>query len=410
MEEFTIKTDNFQRDFQEKTDSFQSEFKRIETEFKRVETDLEHLTNIVEYLNNRMDQVASSVTATADQLNAGSPWISADQRLRQNPEFLLLAHLVSYFDEPIALDVGANEGALIKVLLDAGFEVYAFEPYPPVAEKLRNKLGDNPRSHVLEIALGSQDKTLVLHIAEDGSEQTGEDPSVHNTFQPHFVAKDVSFNSELQVPVRSLSSLVAEKAVPSNFQVLKVDTEGFDLEVIRGLGQLRPAVLQTEFWGEGFLFVKQKEVAELALGREIIKEMRARGYRWNLIMFREEGVPTIRFTANLANVPNQSQGNIFFFRDYRLFEEAYRWSQGALPQFLHRSEPSSKVEPPIESSEVEAAGAKTPDAETSRAQGSAMNSTLREALSGLDSLVDHNGGDASPSKDAPMLRRPEGLG
>jgi FkbM family methyltransferase len=353
-EEFTIKSNHLQNEFQEKTDNFQREF-------QRVEADLEHLKSSLYAIQDRLGHVYN-------HLNSGLPWLPADQRLDQNPEFLLLAHLVSYFEEPIAFDVGANEGALTKVLLDAGFEVYAFEPYPPSVDKLRKNLGDNSRLHVLGIAVGSEDTTLALHIAEGGSDQTGEDPSVYNTFRPHFVASEVSFSTELQVPVRSLSSLVAKKEAPSKFQILKVDTEGFDLEVIRGLGQLQPAVVQTEFWGEGFLFVKQQEAAKLALGREIIKEMRSRGYRWNLIMFRQEGVPAIRLAANLANVPDRSWGNIFFFTDYRLFEEAYRWSQGALPQYVYSASPHAEAGPVTESGQAEAPSEETPVAEASGTQ------------------------------------------
>ena len=352
----------------------------------RLESDLQHLKNDLQHLKNDLQELARSLDATKErlghvhnQLNAGQPWLSAEQKLDQNPEFLLLAHLVSYFEEPIALDVGANEGALTKVLLDAGFEVYAFEPYPPVANKLQKSLGDNPRLHVSELALGSHDTTLVLHIAEGGSEQTGEDPSVYNTFQPHFVAKDVSFNSELQVPVRSLSSLVAKKELPPNFQILKIDTEGFDLEVIRGLGQLQPAVVQTEFWGEGFLFVRQEQAAELALGREIIVEMRARGYRWSLIMFRQEGVPTIRLAANLANVPERSWGNIFFFKDHQLFEQAYRWSRGALPQYLDHSGVGDEPGQNAESRQAEARTAETPVAEVSGTKTPVAQAALEDA-------------------------------
>src|ERR1700730_15042871 len=88
-EEFTIKSNHLQNEFQEKTDNFQRE--------------LEHLKSSLHAVQDRLGHVYN-------HLNSGLPWLPADQRLDQNPEFLLLAHLVSYFEEPIAFDVGANEG------------------------------------------------------------------------------------------------------------------------------------------------------------------------------------------------------------------------------------------------------------------------------------------------------------
>jgi hypothetical protein len=85
-------------------------------------------------------------------------------------------------------------------------------------------------------------------------------------------------------------------------------------------------------------------------------------------MFRQEGVPAIRLAANLANVPDRSWGNIFFFTDYRLFEEAYRWSQGALPQYLYSASPHAEAGPVTESGQAEAPSEETPVAEASGTQ------------------------------------------
>ena len=313
------------------TESFETKVQTLEL---RIDTLRNALNNVQEQLNHV--EARLQATELYDQL--AMPWLPTEEKLDDNPEFLLMAHLVNFFPKPIAFDVGANEGALSKVLLDAGFEVYAFEPYAPAARKLLDRLGKRTDLHLLEMAVGSEDTTLMLHIAEGGLETTGEDPSVYNTFRPHHVAKEVTFTSQLEVPVRSLSSLAVKNEIPHDFPLLKIDTEGFDLEVIRGLGQLRPEVVQTEFWGEDFLFVRdQAEATNLVLAKQIIEEMRIRGYRWNLLMFRLEGEPAIRFTANLAAAPKRSWGNVFFFREFQLFEQAYRWTSAALPRLQHRA-------------------------------------------------------------------------
>ena len=324
-------------DFQIKVQVLENKIATLREQLKNVQDSVQVRFNEVQ---NRLDSVDHRLNNVDEKVHTielcdrlAEPWLPTEGKLDDNPEFLLLAHLVNFFPKPVALDVGANEGALSEVLLDAGFEVYAFEPYPPAMKKLADQLAKRPGLHLMEMAVGSEDTTLALHIAEGGRETTGDDPSVYNTFRPHFVGKDVSFTGRVQVPVRSLSSLAARREIPDDFPLLKIDTEGFDLEVIRGLGQLQPQVVQTEFWGEDFLFVKNEaDNSKLALAKQIIEEMRARDYRWNLLMFRIEGEPAIRFTANLAAAPKRSWGNLFFFKDFRIFEEAYRWTSTTLPR------------------------------------------------------------------------------
>jgi FkbM family methyltransferase len=319
------------------TENFQIKVEQLERQIATLENELKglhsHVENEFHNVHNQLNRADARLETTELYDRLATPWLPKEEKLDDNPEFLLLGHLVNFFPRPVALDVGANEGALSEVLLDAGFEVFAFEPYPPAMEKLARRLATRPGLHLMEMALGSEDTTLALHIAEGGREATGDDPSVYNTFRPHFVGREVAFTSQVEVPVRSLSSLAAKKEIPDDFPVLKIDTEGFDLEVIRGLGKLQPQVVQTEFWGEDFLFVKNEpNNTKLALAKQIIGEMRARGYQWNLLMFRIEGEPAIRFTANLASAPKRSWGNLFFFKDFRVFEEAYRWTRAALPR------------------------------------------------------------------------------
>jgi FkbM family methyltransferase len=275
-------------------------------------------------------------------LELGIPWLSDDPSLADDPEFLLMAYLYGVLPSRIAIDVGANEGRLSKILLQTGYRVFAFEPYPPVLEKLRETLGGNPEMTIFDCALGSQDTKLPLHVATVEKNVSIGDGSLYNTFRPHFVSEGVEFASQIDVNVRTLSSLVEEGALPDRISLLKIDTEGFDLEVIRGMGNLRPTVVQAEFWGDEFLFVRYEGESRPVSSGEIISEMRSRGYWWNLIIFRIEGEYDIRFTSNLANAPMRAWGNILFFEDFNLFSMAYRWCQAALPRLQEAGNPSSR--------------------------------------------------------------------
>src|SRR5260221_1586549 len=319
-------------------ENFQIKVEGLENKIGLLQSELNNLRDHVQndlrnHAQNEFNRMHDRLQTIEQREQLATPWLPMEGKLDDNPEFLLLAHLVNFFPKPIALDVGANKGALSEVFLDAGYEVYAVEPFPRTMKRLAQGLGDGPGLHLMKMAVGSEDTTLTLHIAEGGREATGDDPSVFNPFRPHFVAQDLAFTAQVQVPVRSLRSLAARKEIPDDFPVLKIDTEGFDLEVIRGIGQLRPQVVQTEFWGEGFLFVKNEaDDTKLVLAKQIIEEMRARDYRWNLLMFRIEGEPAIRFTANLGTAPKYSWGNLFFFKDFSVFKEAYRRTSAVLPR------------------------------------------------------------------------------
>src|SRR5258706_607507 len=55
----------------------------------------------------------------------------------------------------------------------------------------------------------------------------------------------------IRVRCRSLASLAAEGIVADRIGILKTDTEGNDLAVMRGLGALRPQLIACEFFTEG---------------------------------------------------------------------------------------------------------------------------------------------------------------
>jgi hypothetical protein len=94
------------------------------------------------------------------------------------------------------------------------------------------------------------------------------------------------------------------------------------------------ALVQTEFWGDDFLFVRNEKNREnFVSSNEIIREMRKRDYFWNIIVFRMEAESCVRFGANLASAPKRAWGNMLFFLHHNLFLEALLWCQGTLPRF-----------------------------------------------------------------------------
>jgi FkbM family methyltransferase len=306
------------------SDNIDARARRSEDELRKLEEHFTRLNLVVKSLEQRFNE----------RLAISEPWLPEEHFVHSEPEYYLAAFLHNFLPNRVLLDVGANVGDFTEVVSDSGYHVYAFEPFPATFGRLKARMADRGNVKTFNVALGSTETTLPLYVASEPSDARQDDPSLYNTFRPHFVRESLVFAETVDVPVRTIESMVKSGEVPEQIDFLKVDTEGFDLEVVRGLGNIRPSVVQTEFWGDDFLFVRDETNREnFASSAEIISELRNRDFFWNIIVFRMDAESFVRFGTNLASAPKKAWGNMLFFRDHNLFLEALRWCQGALPRF-----------------------------------------------------------------------------
>jgi FkbM family methyltransferase len=257
---------------------------------------------------------------------------SADKFGTQNPDVGLLQYLYSYLSDPIAIDVGAHRGAVTERLLETGYSVYAFEPYPPSYAELEHKHKGGGDLHTFPLAIGPADGKVMLHVASDVSGKNDNDPTLFNTLVEHPLGHDFRFTQTIPVEVRSLASLVQSGELPKRAGVLKIDTEGLDLEVIRGMGQLRPSVVMAEFWDPAHEFGKSGK----GRAADLITEMKMQGYAWHLVVYHLDASSTISYYHNRRDTVPGSWGNVVFFENQRLLAEALRWIEDVLPPTLFR--------------------------------------------------------------------------
>ena len=252
----------------------------------------------------------------------------------QNPETGLMAFLYSFLPSRVALDIGAHTGEVSERLLDAGYEVYAFEPNPPVYARLVERLGPHREFHAFDCALAAGEAAMPLHVAEDRSAggRYG-DPTVFSSLAAHSMPEDLPFTGQVEVRVRTLAGLHGEKALPEEIGLVKIDTEGYDLEVIRGMGERRYPVVCAEFWDERIPFGQAGLRYTLV---QLVREMKERGYPWHLVIYRIWGRELTAFFSNHPRAVPGSWGNVFFFRDHGLFREADRWCSAMLPRTYFR--------------------------------------------------------------------------
>lgn len=289
----------------------------------------EGVTNLTlenEVIYQQIEAVHQQIEAVHQQVEAVQPKVirSSDS----DPETRLMSYLYSYLSNRRALDVGANVGDVSEKLLEAGYEVYAFEPFPEVFEKLRCRLDTKNQFHSYPVAVGSIDETRSLYLAQDQTkENVYKDSALYNSLTKHSMPGDMVFAGSITVPVRSLESLHASGELPDDIGLVKIDTEGFDLEVLRGMGSYRYPVVVVEFWDTQFPFGLSEAFNRLP---DMVSEMKGKDYHWYLVIYRVWGSDEVSFYCNYPKSMEKSWGNVFFFRDHSIFSTACKWCSSVL--------------------------------------------------------------------------------
>ncbi len=161
-----------------------------------------------------------------------------------------VAKLFRMCDIRCVLDVGANDGDYTEWLRrEVGYKglVVSFEPVRELVEQLRAKARHDPKWIVHDFALGSSNTRSQINVMQGHTFSSFLTPD-HSTVT-EFGDKNVVKHVE-EVEVRTLDSVIGMLREQHQIEnlYLKIDTQGFDLEVVRGAAGTLPEVraLQTE--------------------------------------------------------------------------------------------------------------------------------------------------------------------
>ena len=125
----------------------------------------------------------------------------------------------------VVFDVGANEGQTAQHYLHAFpcAEIYSFEPVAATYRLLSQRVSIWPRVRTFQLAFADSNRTARIQLVPvPGLNSLRNEISDTNTSSP----------GEL-VNIRTLESFCAEENI-THIDLLKTDTEGFDLEVLKG--------------------------------------------------------------------------------------------------------------------------------------------------------------------------------
>lgn len=171
------------------------------------------------------------------------------QKKRARAEGMLDGILSQLGPGDVALDCGANVGAVAVPLSETGATVYAFEPDPVAFAVLSQRAAGRPNLHAVAAAVGTNAGTATLHrtpgFATDAVAAT-----VSSTLLTGVRAAETGDAPSVEVEVLDLPDIVADlqagrfpdglprpkgRRKPGRLAVLKLDVEGAELDLLEAL-------------------------------------------------------------------------------------------------------------------------------------------------------------------------------
>jgi FkbM family methyltransferase len=183
--------------------------------------------------------------------------------------------LVSGGPVRVVFDIGSNVGDSVAAFRSAfpGSDVYAFEPSPTVFSKLQERMRNEPQVKLVQAAVGEHDGTASLHqnSADDSNSMLANSSRIYE-FAPIEMCEPVR---DIEVPITRIDSFCAKHSI-SQIDLLKVDSQGYERQILAGAGDLlAPKFIRGLFLE--ILFVDLWDNQSWC--GEVLELMRARGYR-----------------------------------------------------------------------------------------------------------------------------------
>jgi FkbM family methyltransferase len=161
--------------------------------------------------------------------------------------YLLRSGLTELFDQlqiNCAIDVGANKGQFASFLRQIGYKgrIVSFEPVSTTFQLLKETSKNDHDWRVQNLAVGSADETLEINIT-GGSAFNSLLPM--NSYGKTQFPKESVVRSTEKVNVVRLDSIMGEilQGLEKPRIYLKMDTQGYDLQVLEGASTSLPLIL-----------------------------------------------------------------------------------------------------------------------------------------------------------------------
>lgn len=134
----------------------------------------------------------------------------------------------------LCFDIGAHVGSRLRAWIPLGARIIAVEPQPECMRLLRRWFGSQPSITLIEQAVGALPGIAELWISPRTPTVTSLSPTWMAAVQNHRGFEQVRWEYAVSVPITTLDRLIAAHGLPT---FCKIDVEGHELEVLKGLTQ-----------------------------------------------------------------------------------------------------------------------------------------------------------------------------
>lgn len=206
------------------------------------------------------------------------PWRSRIVKLLEHSPYIVTRHpawrrqrLFTRAGVDLVIDVGAATGAYAATLRAFGFggRIASFEPMAAPFAELQRRAATDPAWTVHRSALGSEAGTAEITVAGDSS-------SLLPMLDAHRrAAPDVVATGTETVAVARLDDLADELLAGSRAPFLKIDTQGFERQVLRGAERTVPKLVGLQL---------ELSFVELYAGTMLVDEAIAWAYREGFVL------------------------------------------------------------------------------------------------------------------------------
>ena len=139
----------------------------------------------------------------------------------------------------LCFDIGAHVGNRLGPWTTLGARVVAVEPQPQLMSYLKRQFGRNPNITLIESAIGEKPGTANMYVSTRNPTVTSLSPAWIRQVKQDPSFSQVNWDRELVVHVTTLDALIKQFGLPT---LCKIDVEGYELQVLKGLTHPVPAL------------------------------------------------------------------------------------------------------------------------------------------------------------------------
>lgn len=156
----------------------------------------------------------------------------------------------------IAFDIGANIGQTVDELLPNYDKIICFEPNPNLVTIIKNKFFNNDKVTIEELGLSDKTETKKFNISNSHVVSTFSEDWINNSRFTNVYNWDTS----IDVKTTTLDEVIDKYGIP---YFIKIDVEGYEYEVLKGLTKLLENTYFAFEWAEEQYEIVNKTVKYL---------------------------------------------------------------------------------------------------------------------------------------------------